>query len=198
MVASLPRFMTRAHLLLLIIITTGCAPLEKRVDLTYQRFVNTSGGSGQILVAEPVMEQRLARFPLGERLVGKAESIDLVIKESPTGWLLSALVQELSAAGYDVKTVSTLPPGISKGVQATVLVLSANQYSNLLTLTTVTEMKLEAQLWKNGQILKTLTAGARAQEEGVDRSSEPIRSALEKTLQAAMQGLVPDIVKAFE
>lgn len=198
MITLTPRLMLRALPFLLLLIATGCAPLEKRVDLTYQRFANATGGSGQIFVAQPVMKQDLPALPSGKQLVGKADAADVVIKESPAKWLLSALAQELSAAGYDVKTVSALPTGVSKGVQATVLALSANQSSNVLTITTVTEVKLEAQLWKNGQLIKTLTAGARDQEEGMDRSSEPIRLALEKTLQRAMQELLPDIIKSLE
>ena len=58
--------------------------------------------------------------------------------------------------------------------------------------------KVDAQLWKNGQLVKTLTVGARAEEEGVDRSSEPIRLALRKTLQTVMQDLVPEIIKVLE
>ncbi len=198
MVTLRPRLMLRTLPFLLLLIATGCAPLEKRVDLTYQRIFNATGGSGQVFVAEPVIKQDLAALPSGKQLVGKADDADIVIKESPTAWLLSALVQELSAAGYDVKTVASLPANVSKGVQATVLALSANQSSKVLTVTTVTEVKLEAQLWKNGQLVKTLTAGARDQEEGTDRSSEPIRWALEKTLQRAMQELVPDIIKSLE
>ena len=198
MVTRIPRLMSRALPFLLLLIATGCAPFEKRVDLTYQRFVNATGGSGQVFVATPVMKQNLPELPSGRQVVGKAEDADVVITESPVNWLFSALVQELSAAGYDVRTVPALPAGVSKGVQATVLALSANQSSNVLTITTVTEVKLEAQLWKNGQLIKTLTAGARDQEEGMDRSSEPIRWALEKTLQRAMQELVPDIVKSLE
>ncbi len=193
-----PRLMSRALPFLLLLIATGCAPLEKRVDLTYQGFATATGGSGQVFVAEPIMKQNLAALPSDKQLVGKADDADIVIKESPTDWLLSALVQELSAAGYDVKTVPSLPANVSKGVQAMILALSANQSSNVLTITTVTEVKLEAQLWKNGQLVKTLTAGARDQEEGMDRSSEPIRRALEKTLQRAMQELVPDIIKTLE
>jgi len=185
-------------LFIVLFIATGCAPLEKRVDLTYGSSVNATGGSGQIFVAQPVMKQDLAALPSGRRIIGKAGDTDLVIGESPADWLLSALVQELSAAGYDAKTVSALPTGVSKGVQATVLALSANQSSSVLTVTTATEVKLEVQLWKNGQLIKTLTAGARDQEEGMDRSSEPIRLALEKTLQRALQELVPDIIKSLE
>jgi hypothetical protein len=198
MVMRILRLMPRAFPFLLVLIATGCAPLEKHVDLTYQGVVNAAGGSGQVFIAEPVMKQTLAALPSGKQVIGKAKDADVVIKESPVNWLLSALVKELSAAGYDVKTVPTLSADVSRGVQPTILALSANQSSSVLTVTTVTEVKLEAQLWKNGQLIKTLTAGARDQEEGMDRSSEPIRWALEKTLQRAMQELVPDIIKSLK
>ncbi len=198
MVARMLLLISRAFLFLVMSVIVGCAPLEKSVQLTYGRFVTTSGGSGVVFVAEPIVKQNLAVLPSGKQIIGKAEEADVVIRESPASWLRSAFVQELSGAGYDVKTVTDLPPDVSKGVKATMLALSANQSSKVLTIITVTEVKLEAQLWKNGKLLKTLTAGAMDHEEGMDRSPEPIRSALEKTLQRVMQELVPDIVKGLE
>ncbi len=194
MVIRAPRLLP----LLLLLIATGCAPLEKRVDLSYQGFVHAGGGSGRLFVAQPVLKQHLPAIAPGARIVGKAEDADIVVTESPVKWLLSALVKELSAAGYDVTTVPVLPAGVPKGVKATFVALSANQSYGVLTVTTVTEIKLEAQLWKDGEIVKTLTAAAQDQEEGMDRSSEAIREALEKTLQRAMQDLVPDIVKSLD
>jgi hypothetical protein len=58
-------------------------------------------------------------------------------------------------------------------------------------------VKLAARLWKDGRLVKTATVSARDEEEGIDRSAEPIRVALQKTLQAAMQELVPEIIKAL-
>jgi hypothetical protein len=184
--------------LLLLLIATSCAPIEKRVDLAYQGFVHATGGSGQVFVAEPVMKENLAALISGAQIIGKTEGADVVVEGKPANWLLSALVKELSAAGYDVKTVPALSAGVSKGVEATFVALSANQSAGVFTVTTVTEIKLEARLWKNGEIIKTLTAGAQDHEEGTDRSSEPIRWALEKTLQRTMQELVPDIIKNLE
>jgi hypothetical protein len=43
-----------------------------------------------------------------------------------------------------------------------------------------------------------VTVQARDQEEGLDRSSEPIRLALEKTLRALMQELIPDVINLLE
>ena len=178
MVIRSVRFIPHTVALLLLFIAAGCAPLEKRVDLTYARAVNATGGSGALFAAQPIMKQSLPLLPSGRQVIGAGEGSDLVTKDSPANWLLSALVQELSAAGYKVETGPNLPAGVPKGVTASILTLSANQSSKMVTVLTVTEVRLEIKLWKNGQLVKTLTASARNQEEGVDRSSEPIRWAL--------------------
>ena len=107
-------------------------------------------------------------------------------------------MKELSAAGYDVRTVQDLPPGAPKGVEATIVALSANQSTGVFMVTTVTEMKLEARLTKDGAVVKTLSASVRDHDEGTDRSPEPIRVALERTLQRALRELIPDIVRSLE
>lgn len=185
-------------LVLLLLIMAGCAPIEKRVDLTYERIANATGASGEIFVAQPVMKQKLAPLPSGKQIIGKAGDADIVVREDPANWVLSALKQELSAAGFDVMTVAALPADVSKGLQTTVVTLSAGQSSNVLTVTTVTDLRLQVQLWKNGRLVNTLTAAAQDHEEGVDRSSDPIRQALEKTLQRAMQELLPDVIKNLQ
>jgi hypothetical protein len=43
-----------------------------------------------------------------------------------------------------------------------------------------------------------LTASARDREEGMDRSFEPVRHALEKALQSAMQELLPGMVESLD
>jgi len=182
----------------LLLIVAGCAPLEKHVDLTYEKLATSRSASGEIFVAQPTMEQRLTPLPGGRQILGKAGDADIVIDKSPADWLLSAFVEELSAAGYTVKTVAALPPGASKGVKPAIFALSVHQSSELVTVTTLAEVKLEAQLWRHGQLLKTLTASAKDQEEDMDRSSEPIRQALEKALQGAMQELLPGIVESLD
>jgi hypothetical protein len=44
-----------ASLLFSLMITmTGCAPLEKRVELSYANVVGASGGSGEIFLMQPM------------------------------------------------------------------------------------------------------------------------------------------------
>lgn len=187
-----------AFLLFFLVVIGGCASVEKPVDLTYEKSVRAAGGTGEILLAHPAVHLNLKALPGGRWIIGKAGDADIVVDKSPSEWLLSALVRELSAAGYDVKTVDALPPDVSKGLKPAIFALRADQSSKVVTIVTSTDVKLEAEVWKDGRLVKTLSAGAQDQEEGMDRSSEPIRSALEETLQRAMKELIPDIVKGLE
>ncbi|OPY71581.1 MAG: hypothetical protein A4E64_03194 [Syntrophorhabdus sp. PtaU1.Bin058] len=182
----------------LAVFATGCASVRQQVDLTYGRFVNAAGGSGELFIARPAAQYSAAPFQAGRTVLGKTGEEEIFTGNDPVDWFLSALVEELSAAGYKVKTCTELPDRVSKGVKPAIVGLSANQSSNALTISTVAQVRLEAQVFKDGRLTKTLTSGARDEDEGMDRSAEPIRWALEKTLQHAMQGLVPDIVKSLE
>ena len=193
---------TTSVILLLVFLfsTTGCSPLlEKRVELSYQALVRTGGGSGEIFLAQPIEQHNRVPLPGGKWAIGKVDGVtDVVSTESAGNWLIAALREELLAAGYQVKTGGDLPARVVKGLKVTILTLSANQVSKMLTISSITEVKVDAQLWKNGQLVKTLTVGARDEEEGVNRSSEPIRLALQKTLQTVMQDLIPKIIKVLE
>lgn len=172
--------------------------MQQRVDLTYGRAVNASGGSGQILIAQPVARYSTMPFTAGKQVLGKTGEEDIFTQGNPSYWLLSALVEELSAAGYEVKTCQELPGNVTKGIKPAIVSLSARQSFHVFTISTIAEVKLEAQVFKDGRLIKTLAAGARDEYEGVDRSSEPIRLSLEKTMQGALQELVPDIIKTLE
>ena len=184
----------------------GCASTEKPVALTYERFVNATGGTGEVYVTRPPEKPDAsgstgstgpAMLPGGRLILGKSRETDadVVTRQSVTGWIADALAEELRAAGYTVRVVTELPRGAEKGLKTSIQSLSADQYSKALTLSTVVEIKLAVEIWRRGDLLKTLTAGAREEREGFDRSSEPIRQTLQNTLQRVMQELIPDVVK---
>jgi hypothetical protein len=109
----------------------------------------------------------------------------------------SALAEELYHAGYKVRAAPSLSHG-QKGVLIRVVSLSGNQYSNGLFLSTYTQIGLSADVWKQGRLVKTLTATAGSQEQGVDRSGAPVSTAFRGTLQSVLQQLVPDIIRNLE
>jgi hypothetical protein len=177
----------------------GCAPLEKRVDLTYRQAVYGRGGSGEIFLARPVFEKQPDRLPGGRVILGPVKGTDtlIVTTDDVSQWVADALAQELSSAGYEVRRMPAVSARVSKGVALKVQNLSCNQTSDGLVLTTSTNIALAADVWKNGRVVKTLTASAGSEDQGLDRSGPVVAASLEKTLQSTMRELVPGIIGSF-
>jgi hypothetical protein len=178
--------------------SAGCAALEKRVDLTYGPTANVRGGPGEIFLAKPVIDVRFQRMP-GSVVMGSVRNTGALILtgDDVSGWVMGALRDELRRAGYEVRTGPALPADIRKGILARVTELSANQEGKGLILATSTEMGLLAEIWKDGRLLKTLTVKVRNQDDGLDRTGEPVAASLRKALQSAMAQLMPGIIDVF-
>ncbi|MGD0232060.1 MAG: hypothetical protein ABSC19_17180 [Syntrophorhabdales bacterium] len=178
---------------------SGCAPLEKRVDLNYRQAVYGSGGSGEIFLARPVFEKQPAQLPGGRVILGPVRGTDtlIVTTDDLSQWIADALIQELSSVGYEVRRVPALSARVSRGVVLKVQNFSCNQLAGELVLTTSTHIALVADVWENGRVVKTLTASAGSEDQGLDRSGPVVAASLEKTLQSTLRELVPGIIGSF-
>ena len=174
-------------------------PLEKRLDLTgYQPAVQAVKGSGEVFLARPVLEEKLPVLPGGRVVLGYVEGTgeQLVTQDDLSAWVAGALAGELQSAGYDVRRTSSLPERVLRGVVVKIVRLSVRQKNGLL-LATSTDINLAVDVWKDGRLVKTLTAGADSKDEGIDRSGDFAAASLRRQLQWVMQELVPDIVKTL-
>jgi hypothetical protein len=177
----------------------GCTPFEKRVDLTYERATGHAGASGELFLARPVLEQQITRLPGGRSVIGtlRGTGTQIVTADDINEWVMRAFMQELYAAGYEIKTAAALPPDIRRGVIPRIEGLSANQFSDGIVITTITEVKLAVDVWKAGKLATTLTVSTGSEDRGLDRSGEFVAESLRKTLQSAMQQLLPGIMKTL-
>lgn len=187
-------------LLVAIGIIFGCTPLEKRVDLTYRKSVTGQRGAGDVSVTRPLVEPQMPRVPGSLPVIGtvKETGTRIIATSDVPDWVMAALMQELYAAGYEVKTVPQMPPAVAKGVHVRVTRLSVNQNIEGLLVTTSTDIAMAADIWKNGQLVKTLNVSTGGQDQGLDRSAAFVSESLQKVLQSAMQQLIPGIVKTLE
>jgi hypothetical protein len=173
--------------------------LEKRLDLTgYEPVVQGAKGSGEIYLARPVLAEKPPVLPGGRIVLGYVQGTgeQLVTRDDLSEWVADALAKELQSSGYEVKRSPDLPPQASRGIVVRIVQLSAGQTDGLLPITS-TSVHLAADIWENGRLVKTMTAGAESKDEGIDRSGEFVAASLRKQLQTVMQELVPDIVKAL-
>ena len=183
--------------ILCVALIPACASLEKKVDLTYGQVAPGAGNAGDVGLATPVFEKPLPGLPGGRLLLGTVRgttTIQIVTEDDPRLWIMNAVEQQLGAAGYTVRNIPALPASVDRGVLVRVRSLSSNQDSDVIVLTTNTDIALAVEVWKDGRLKKTLTASASSQDEGLDRSGEVVAASLRKNLTLTLQELMPGIL----
>lgn len=185
------------------IVFTGCAFIDQKVDMSYERIVNARGGSGEVLIAKPKEHQSLMKKS-NSWIVGTVKNTlgmktaDVITENNLGDWLVGALVQELSVAGYNAKTVSALPNDVSKGLDLTILKVYVDQDPGFWTVGAISDVQFTVEIWKNGMKAKALNIAAKGDERSMVGSAETKGISFRKAMQAAMQQAVPAIIKTLE
>jgi hypothetical protein len=179
---------------------TGCASVNQNVNLTYDVAVDAKGGSGELFLAGPEETYNAVKQPSGEMILGSVKGTDrnVVTRSNVGDWIMVAFMEELRAAGYNVKPINELPGNAAKGLKIIVSKVTANQTTELVTITTTVDMKIFVEIWKNGTKMITLGTGSTIEKKGIDRSEKPIELAMKETLQNALQQLLPGIINTLE
>lgn len=183
---------------------TSCAFVDQKVDLLYERTVNARGGSGQIFIAKPKEHQRLTKKS-NTWVVGTVKNTlgmktaDVITESNIGDWLVGALVQELSVAGYDTKTVSVLPDDVTKGLDLTVLKVFVESDPGFWTFGAISDVQFTVEIYKNGSKAKALNIVAKGDERSAVGGSAWTKGiSFRKAMQAAMQQVVPEIIRTLE
>ncbi len=181
----------------------GCAFVDQKVDLAYERTVNARGGSGEVFIAKPKEHHNLNKKANG-LVIGTVKNAmgmktaDVVTENNIGDWIVGALVQELSVAGYNTKTVSALPHDVSKGLDLTVLKVFVDQDPGFWTVGAISDVQFTVEIWKNSIKAKVLNIAAKGDDRSMMGSAETKAISLRKAMQAAMQQAVPEIIKTLE
>jgi hypothetical protein len=194
------RKVTTTLVFLIASLAGGCGFKDQRVGLTYENIVGAGGGGGELSIAKPLEQYALDKTPGGLWILGTVNGTEgaVVTGDSVDDWFLNALAEELSAAGYHVKTVTGLPEDAVKGCKPAVLKISADQTLSLITAETVVRLKLSVEVWKEGKLVKTVSVSAGNEDKGIDHSTGHLSYLLMNTLQNAMRNIVPDLIEALE
>ena len=177
--------------------------LTSKVDLSYERTVNARGGSGELFIAKPKEHQSLIKkstsWVIGtvKNTLGM-KTADVITENDIGDWLVGALTQELSIAGYRIKTVSVLPNDVSKGLDLTILKVFVDQDPGMFTVGAISDVQFTVEIWKNSIMAKSLIIAAKGDERSMVGSAETKGISFRKAMQAAMQEAVPAIIKTLE
>uniref|UniRef100_A0A7C4EK99 Lipoprotein n=1 Tax=Thermodesulfovibrio aggregans TaxID=86166 RepID=A0A7C4EK99_9BACT len=198
MIKALTIILTGAVLLI------SCAFVDQKIDLTYERTVNAKGGSGEVFIAKPKNNTGLNKKPTGEWIIGTVKNTygmktaDVVTSNDIEDWIVKALMQELSFAGYTVTPVIELPEDVPKGIDLTILKVFVDQDVGFWTVGAISDVQFTVEIWKNGVKVKIFNVIAKGDERSIVGSAETKGISLRKALQSAMQQAVPEIIKTLE
>lgn len=196
------------HLLLVFLISSmmaGCAFVDQKVDLSYEKTVGAKGGAGDLTIAKPTEMQTLTKKGDNLWVIGTVKNTygmrtaDTVTDNNLGDWVVRALTHELTEAGYVISHVDKLPNNVQKGLDVTIIRVWVDQDAGFWTVGAISDVQFNVDIWRNGEKLKTLNLAGKADDRSmVGGTAETKGLSLKKALQAAMQQAVPEIIKTLE
>ena len=178
----------------------GCAVVDQRIGLTYSRpdqpLVRHSGD----ITVTRVASQPAAKNSTGEWIIGSLNNAhdvhqaDLLSDRSPEEWISDALLQELRQAGYTVSFAEKLPAAVVRGIALTNVQAFLTVTKGAVSADTRNELKFNAEVFLNGDKVKTLTVAARNDRTvPLDASQKEKERIMLQSLRDAMQQIIPEI-----
>lgn len=179
----------------------GCAVLDQNVTLLYQPVVKTAHGTGELYLATARGESWEGKPGSIQWVIGKVkdsrsgEEGKILTSIAPCDLVQDALKQELTAAGYNIMLVNTLPPDATKGIVIARTDLNLNEDSSIVKAEGSSRLTTSLELWKNGIKYRKLDYESKYSDLAVRDRDLLLPNILQNTLQDLMKQAVPDLVK---
>lgn len=183
----------------------GCAIVDQKIGLTYARHdLSLVRHSGDVTVTRAAPRPE-AKNSSGEWIIGSLNNAhgvhqaDLLSERSPEEWISDALLHELGQAGYTVTSAETLPAAVARGIAITGISTFLNVNKGIVTADTRLELKFNAEVFLNGDKVKTLTVASRGDRTvALNASQEEKERIMLQSLQDAMQRIMPEIITLID
>jgi len=183
----------------------GCALTDYKINLSYKKIGEFSGGSCEIHIAKPVIDKTVPMkdnfISLGRTLLAGNPNAQLLIGNDVSDLLSDALSNELKDAGFKIVQTQTLPKDALNGIE----ILITNIFSGIEMAATMTSNKaisvinLKVKAVKNGKVIKTFFIegkGDHLYSFGMPPKMRTI--ALEKGFQECMKNLLPQLITLYK
>ncbi len=181
----------------------GCASLDQKVTLLYQPVVKTAHGTGDVYLAMAKGEALHGKPGTIQWVVGKAEDSrsgregEILTSVAPGDLVVDALKQELTAAGYRIIWVNSLPTEVTKGIVITRTDLNLVEDSSIIIADGSSRLTTSMELWKNGKMCKNIDYESGYSDFAVRDRDLLLPNILQNTLQDLMKQAVPDLIKGM-
>jgi len=198
---ALPRQVLVSAGCLVLVCLGGCAVVDQKVGLNYARpDVSTVRHSGGITVTR-VAPRSAAKNSNGEWIIGSLNNVhgvrqaDLLSDRSPEEWITDALLHELRQAGYTVNFAETLPAAVARGIAITDITTFLSVNKGAVSADTRHELKFNAEVYLNGDKVKTFTVASRDDRTvPLNASKEDKERIMLQSLQESMLKIIPEVI----
>ncbi len=191
--------------LLISSLLTGCATVDKRVDILYKPAVHNASGSGTLHLGQLGVQKpgggdsTPVQWILGEVKNEDGEKVASIVTDTaPADLVTDAFTQEFKAAGYTVLSAQTPTAEVKKGVNLTNVTIRLNEVSSLLKAEAKGTIDISVEVWRDGDKLRKLDYEAVYSDSAVTGRDQLLPDTLQKVVQAAMKRAVPEIIKLIE
>ena len=179
----------------------GCASLDQKVTLLYQPVVKGSHGTGEVYLATAKGESWEGKPGTIQWVVGKVKDSrsgregEILTSIAPGDLVMDALKEELTAAGYSIILVNSLPPEVNRGIVITRTDLNLDEDSSIIKADGSSRLTTSLELWKNGRKFKKIDYESRYSDLALRDRDLLLPNILQNTMQDLMKQAVPDLVK---
>ena len=185
-------------------IFTGCATTTPPVSVLYSPSVGERGGSGDLFLKTSmghadISQANKVRWVIGSRKHSDGMATgEILSTASAEDIVLEALKRELTASGYRVQLGPTMPPGVHKGLELSLVQVDVVETDAVPRVEATAEIKVSLQVWKNGVKTRKFSYGSRTSDFAITHRARLPRELIEKGLYEVMNQAVPDIVSVLE
>ena len=187
------------------VVFAGCATTPPPVSILYAPSVEARGGEGILFLKvsdkhpAPNREDPGIRFVIGKQM----DSYGVITGEmlsvnSQENMMFDAMKRELTAAGYRVESGTTMPRGVTKGVDLTAIQVQLDETDSITKIEAEGRVKVSMDIWKNGAVVKKLSYESNVSDTSVINRDILPREIIEKGLLGVLSQAVPDIVSSLE
>jgi len=183
----------------------ACATVDQKIALRYAPMDKLVGKHAGTVVVSRIDSAPKRLSQQGEWVIGTLNNVhgvrqaDLLSDRFAGEWISDALVTELKRAGYSTSYAVPLPAGTRQGIVLTDVHVFLDVNSGAVTAKTAHELTFNVDVIINGEKRKTLTISSRDnQTVALSASQEEKEQIMLKSLQDAMQKLLPEIITLFQ
>jgi len=183
---------------------SGCATVDQKISLNYAPTDRSFGNHNGEIVVSRLDPPSAVQNSRGEWIIGSLNNVhgvhraDLLSDRSLGEWISDALVLELKHAGYTVTSAPALPGDVSRGALITDINVHLDVNKGLVSDQIKHELKFNVGVFLNGAKVKTFTVVSHDNSTLFTAAKEDKEKIMLKSLQDAMQQIVPDIIALIE